>query len=103
MTNEAWLDLNANSLQDPLEVGIENLSICMTNQAPILLNGVLQPVNTYQDTVLTDAAGIYVFENLPGFFSQLYTNINEIFHKFAKFGQNSLDSENIHVYTGVRL
>lgn len=65
MTNEAWLDLNANSLQDPLEVGIENLSICMTNQAPILLNGVLQPVNTYQDTVLTDAAGIYVFENLP--------------------------------------
>ena len=65
VTNEVWLDLNANSLRDPLEIGIENLSICIVNKAPFLLNGVLQPINAYQDTVLTDATGVYIFDNLP--------------------------------------
>ncbi len=65
IVNEVWLDLNANSLRDPLEIGIDNLPVCIANKAPFLLNGILQPINAYQDTVLTNAAGIYTFDNLP--------------------------------------
>ncbi len=65
LENDVWLDINANSIQDPLELGIPNMSICLSNLSPLLMNGILIPPGGYRDTIFTDALGVFRFDELP--------------------------------------
>ncbi|MFK7983725.1 MAG: hypothetical protein AB8G86_27360, partial [Saprospiraceae bacterium] len=74
LENEVWLDLNANAIQETIEVNIPNMEIYLINQSPLLINGNSYPANTYRDTILTDANGIFIFEKLPDCDWQLIAN-----------------------------
>lgn len=65
LENEVWLDLNGNGLRETVEINIPNIGICISNLAPLLINGIIYPPNTYMDTVYTDLNGTYTFNNLP--------------------------------------
>ncbi len=81
--DKVWLDKNANGVQDPNEVGVENISVILNScdGTPI-------------DTVLTDSNGNYLFDDLtPGEYK--ISIIKPVEYQFAdsNIGNDSFDSD----------
>ena len=63
--DEVWLDLNADSIRNPLETGIPNMMVCLNNESITKINDTIYNIGAYRDTVFTDSLGLFSFENLP--------------------------------------